>query len=76
MKSNLKEQVAELQKDLNHQFKRIETLTDRIENHMVPRLQKMDKEIVGLNTKFWEDDTPSRLNVLENRVHALEDDSK
>ena len=52
MKSNLKQQVAELQKDLNHQFKRIETLTDRIENYMVPRLQKLDKELVDLKNKL------------------------
>lgn len=71
MKSNLKEQVAELQKDLNHQFKRIETLTDSIDNYLVPRLQKLDKELIDLKNQFERDDTLSRVGELEKRVEDL-----
>lgn len=56
---NLKQQVADLQKDLNEQFKRIETLRDKIENYIVKRLQKHDNEIISL----WS---------LEERIKQLE----
>jgi hypothetical protein len=59
LKSNLKEQVADLQKENQELTKRLTTLQDRIENYLVPRLAKMDKEIVSL----WS---------LEERIKQLE----
>lgn len=76
MKSNLKQQVADLQKELQELTKRFGTLHDRTENYLVSRLQKMDKELVYLRDKFWQDPSLSLIIGLEKRIKQLEDDSK
>ena len=64
MKSNLKEQVAGLQKEIQELTKRFETLQNRIDNHLVPRIHKLDKEIVGLST----DSIVQRISELEDWI--------
>ena len=65
MKSNLKEQVADLQKELQELRKWFESLQNRMNTYLIPRLQRMDKELVDLKDKFWQDETLSRISELE-----------
>ena len=59
MKSNLKEQVADLQKELQELKSNMNKLQVKVSGYLVPRLQKQDKEIVSL----WS---------LEERIKHLE----
>jgi len=59
LKSNLKEQVADLQKELQELKSNMNKLQVKVSGYLVPRLQKQDKEIVSL----WS---------LEERIKHLE----
>lgn len=52
MKSNLKQQVADLQSSVQELTKRVGSLQGKFDSYLVPRLQKMDKEIVDVTNKF------------------------
>jgi len=67
MKANLKEQVAELQSSVQELTKRNATLQDRIENYLVPLLQKHDKEIVALQS------LEERIKQMEQKLVDLKD---
>ena len=65
MKSNLKQQVAELQKEIQELKSNMNKLQVKVSGYLVPRLQKMDKELVDLKDKFWQDEALSRISKLE-----------
>lgn len=50
MKGNLKKQVADLQSSVQELTKRIGSLQGKFDSYLVPRLQKMDRELIELNT--------------------------
>jgi uncharacterized membrane protein (DUF106 family) len=72
LKSNLKEQVADLQKELQEVKSNTNKLQVKVSAYLVPRLQKMDKELVYLRDKFWQDPSLSLIIGLEKRIKQLE----
>jgi len=48
LKSNLKKQVADLQSSVQELTKRVGSLQGKFDSYLMPRLQKMDKELVDL----------------------------
>lgn len=72
MKSNLKKQIADLQKELQELKSAMNKLQVKVSAYLVPRLQKMDRAFVDLKNEFSRDDTLSRVGELEERIKQLE----
>jgi len=67
LKSNLKKQVADLQSSVQELTKRVGSLQGKFDSYLVPRLQKMDRELVELQT------ANTFLTGIQNAVMKLED---
>ena len=87
MKSNLKQDLENFRKDcasdINILDNRVHSLQEKFDNYLVPRLQKLDGELVELKNKIGNtnveatlDSDAKRISELEERVKHLEGDPK